>query len=483
MKKVLFFDYKNKKFNIEPLLIALYFSVYFIIGISLLLIQPFGNPPDEFNRYLIPSYICEHGTLPNGYEESIRIPGYGFSYGFQPILPYIIQGYAMRVTKCFTQSDMALLYTARTVNLLFGFVTALLVLKLAKKWFADKRMQYLFAYLVTFLPTSIFLHTYVNTDSCCMMSIAMMLYGLTKGIAEDFSVSACVYLSLGIILCALSYYNAYGFILSSILLFFAYYLHFQKTGTKNQIRLAWKPLLKKGGLISVFVLLGIGWWFIRSYILYNGDFLGLKTRDYLASLYALPDFHPETRITYKNMGLSIWNMLVTSDFIDVSILSFIGILGPMVIISSIWVYRFYKLLFFMGFLTCIILRIKKKNCGFPDALREKRPIFSFFFHCNMIFCIVTPCLLSMYYSYGTDYQPQGRYLMPALIPVCYYCIRGIQKVFTLITDWLQAKKPAHTGKINRCFTGLCFLFGIIILACIFVTVYGYVFPYYAANPM
>jgi len=483
MKKVLFFNPKNKKLNIDHLLIALYFSVYFIIGISLLIIQPFGNPPDEFNRYLIPSYICEHGTLPNGYEESIRIPGYGFSYGFQPILPYMVQGYAMRLTNCFTDSDIALLYTARTVNLLFGFITAFFVLRLAKKWFPDSRMQYLFAYLVTFLPTSIFLHTYVNTDSCCMMSIAIMLYGLTKGICENFSVSACVYLSVGIILCALSYYNAYGFILSSILLFFAYYLYSKKTGEKSHITLAWKPLLKKGSFISAMVLLGIGWWFIRSYILYDGDFLGLKTRDYCASLYALPDFHPETRVTYKNQGLSMWDMLVTSDFINVSILSFIGILGPMVIISSIWVYRFYKLLFFIGFLACAILRIKKKNYGFPDALREKRPLFSHFFHCNMIFCIIMPCLLSMYYSYGTDYQPQGRYLMPALIPVCYYCVRGIQKVFTLIMDWVQQKKPGQSDRTNRCLTGLSLLCGVLILCCIFVTVYGYVFPYYAANPM
>jgi len=483
METALFFNKNFRKFNIETLMITLYFCVYFIIGISLLLIQPFGNPPDEFNRFLIPSYICEHGTLPNGYEESIRIPGYGFSYGFQPILPYMVQGYAMRLMNCFTDSDMTLLYTARTVNLLFGFVTALFVLRLAKIWFTDKRMQYLFAYLVTFLPTSIFLHTYVNTDSCCMMSIAIMLYGLTKGMSDDFSISSCVYLSLGIILCALSYYNAYGFILSSILLFFTYYLCLKKTGEKSHISLAWKPLLKKGSFISALVLLGIGWWFIRSYILYEGDFLGMKTRDYCASLYALPAFHPETRVTYKNQGLSMWNMLVTSDFINVSILSFIGILGPMVIISSIWVYRFYKLLFFVGLVACVIFRTRKGNNSFPDVLREKRPVFSLFFHCNMVFCIIMPCILSMYYSYGTDYQPQGRYLMPALIPVCYYGIRGIHKIFTLITDFVRQKKPAQTDRMNRSLTGLSFLCGLLILCCIFVTVYGYVFPYYAANPM
>ena len=102
----------------ESLITLCYIALYLILGLSLLVKQPFGNPPDEFNRYLIPQYIAEHGTLPNGYEESIRIPGYGFSYAFQPILPYMLQGYAMRVVRLFTESEDALLYTARGVNLL-----------------------------------------------------------------------------------------------------------------------------------------------------------------------------------------------------------------------------------------------------------------------------------------------------------------------------------------------------------------------------
>lgn len=238
---------QNFSFTIDHLIIAIYFITYIIIGLSLLARQPFGNPPDEYNRFLIPSFIAEHGTLPNGYDESIRIPGYGFSYAFQPILPYMIQGYAMRFVGLFTESASALLYTARAVDFIFGFITALFALLLSRKWFSDKRIQYLFAFLVTFLPQSIFMHTYVNTDSCCMMSIVIMLYGLTKGLADHFSPSSCVTLSIGIILCALSYYNAYGFILSCILLFTAHFLSYcssKSAGTK--ISFDWKPFLKKG---------------------------------------------------------------------------------------------------------------------------------------------------------------------------------------------------------------------------------------------
>ncbi|MDE7113409.1 MAG: hypothetical protein K2O57_04405, partial [Acetatifactor sp.] len=175
MKKKRFLNLTSREFPV----IILYFSLYFIIGLSLLFRQPFGDPPDEFNRYLIPQYIAQHGTLPNGYDESIRISSYGFSYAFQPILPYMVQGYCMRMVQFFTQDQDILVYSARMVNFVFGLIMAVFVLLLGQKWFADKRLQYFFCFLTMFLPQSIFLHTYINTDSCCMMSVAIMLYGLT----------------------------------------------------------------------------------------------------------------------------------------------------------------------------------------------------------------------------------------------------------------------------------------------------------------
>lgn len=478
----------NTKINIT--LFFLYISFYFVIGLTLVFSQPFGNPPDEYNRFLIPQYIARNGTLPNGYDEAIRIGGYGFSYGFQPILPYILQGYAMRLTGLFTSSADALLYTARMVNLLSGFITAVFTLLLGKEWFSDRRFMWLFAYLATFLPESIFLHTYVNTDSCCMMSIAIMLYGLTKGIKSRFNVSSCLFLSAGIIFCALSYYNAYGYILSCILLFTAFFFSWK-------IRQPWKPFLKKGLLISAIVLLGIGWWFIRSYLLYDGDFLGLKARDICGSLYALPEFHPDTRVTWQSQGYSIWDMLVQSDFINLTTLSFIGIYGPMTIVTSIWIYRFYKIFFAAGILLCIALSaaefFSRKSSGRPaeNLFPECSKGFRIFYHANMIFCIAMPCILSLYYSFTTDFQPQGRYVLPILLPLAYYCVRGIQRGLALLEALFTKKEPEKKPffvckyfQTKKGFsTGICIFFILCIIASLFITVYGYAIPYYIQNPI
>ena len=431
---------KKKTFN--PFILLCYFALYLILGLSLLIKQPFGNPPDEFNRYLIPQYIAEHGTLPNGYEESIRIPGYGFSYAFQPILPYMLQGYAMRLVKLFTESEAALLYTARGVNLLLGLLMAYVVLLLSRQWFQDRRFGWIFAFLVTFLPQSLFVHTYVNTDSCCMLSIALMLYGLTLGLKDGFSGASCVIMAAGIILCALSYYNAYGYILSCILLFCAFFLSFSRHGQSGAARnpffpafspgeahFDWRNFLKKGGFISAIVLCGIAWWFIRSALLYEGDFLGLQTRSDCALLHAIPEFHPETRVTWQNQGYSLWDMLKNSDFLNLSILSFIGMYGPMTMVTSIWVYRFYKALFGLGVLFCMLLPLSPARRRAPK--RPARRWLHIFFHMNMAFCILMPFILSLVYSYSTDYQPQGRYLLPALLPLCLYAVRGLEKLSCL----------------------------------------------------
>ena len=449
--------------NRQQILFGIYLFLYLFFAIVLVIRQPFGNPPDEYNRFLIPKYIAEHGTLPNGYDESIRIYGYGFSYGFQPILPYMLQGYTMRLVAVFTDSQTALLYTARSVNVLLGLCMATVVWFLGSKWFQDRRFSVLFSFLVTFLPQSIYMHTYVNTDSCCMLSIAIMLYAVTEGLSHDFRIRDCVLLSVGIILCALSYYNAYGFILSCILLFTAGHLH-----RKSKLIFDWKNWLKKGCLISAIVLLGIAWWFIRSALLYDGDILGLTSRDQCALLYAIPQFHPDTRITWQNSGHSIFDMLKNSDFLNTSLLSFIGIYGAMEITSTIWMYRAYKYGFFLALILCMVIS-DKKTIHFGNSINKKTSLKNFF-HGNMIFCILLPVFLSIWYSYTTDYQPQGRYLLPSLIPLAYYAVKGVEKFFSLSTP--KHKFPERVISITIVFTLVLILFFLAVM------IFGYALPFY-----
>ena len=418
----------------KPILI-IYLLGFVILALSVALNQPmmdtpplFGNPPDEHARFLIPQYICEHGEIPTGLEEEIRIPSYGFSYGLYNVFPYIVQGYVMRLVSCFTNSAVTLLYTARLVNVAFGTMMAFVVYLLSKRIFDNVRFRWLFCFGVMYLPQSIFVHTYVNSDSCCMLSTAMMVYALVLSYQDGMNWKNSLWMSGGIILCALSYYNAYGYILSCILLFLAYFLQ-KKEG---RLTYDWKNMLKKGIFIAVIVLLGISWWFIRSYIVLDGDILGLATRQEMAAMYADDIVNPLNDQTYRDKGYSIWEMIQEKNTFEAAFYGFVAAYGSMTILGSVWLYRVYKIFFGMGIVGILYYLINRKE-------RKKFSGKKIFFHFNMIFCALMPVVLMLYYAYTMDYQDQGRYLLPALLPVMYYIVKGVEKLMGI--HWKQFKLP------------------------------------------
>ena len=157
---------------------VLFYAAVFLSILTFVLLQPFGDPPDEVNRYKVAQFICNYGKLPTGEEFEVAIGGYGGSYAFQPLLPYMIQGILMRLLSLFTKHNLALLLCARMVNAVFGVIMAVYVRKLSLLLFDDRLMSWLFCLLVMFLPQNLFLHSYVNTDSMASMSGAVILLSL-----------------------------------------------------------------------------------------------------------------------------------------------------------------------------------------------------------------------------------------------------------------------------------------------------------------
>lgn len=433
----------NKK--ADRIIFICYMLGFLAVAATIALMQPladtpplYGNPPDEHARFLVPRYIYEHGVIPTGFEEEIRIPAYGFSYGIYNVFPYIVQGYVMRFVGLFTDSMQHLLYAARFVNVITGCLMAGVVYLLSGKLFEKSAFRWIFCFGIMFLPQSLFMHTYVNTDSMCLLSTAMMVYAWVGAYRDGYNRANSLWLAGGIILCALSYYNAYGYILSSMLLFAAYFL--QKKEGKWYFD--WKELLKKGIFIAALVLLGIGWWFIRSYIVNDGDLLGLATREKMAIQYAIPEVNPLTMPTFQNKGYTVWEMMEEKNFLEGAFYSFVAAFGSMSIFGSQWMYRAYKVFFAAALLACLVLRGQNRLCTtrFPAEKPEgKKDWFhEVFFHANMILCILIPVFLLIYYAYTMDYQNQGRYLLPAIIPLFYYVTCGLQKLTQLkwVPKWL-----------------------------------------------
>lgn len=423
------------------------FELLFVLAMGTFLfamawILPFNEAPDEEMRYMIPQYIYRHGTLPAGWDEEIRNEIWGISYGFHPILPYIFGGWLMRLVGIFNDSPKALLMAARLINVLIGMGFYWYVLQIAKKLFANRLFRNFFIALLALLPQLLYLFMYVNTDGIAVFSSAIIIYYWLEGLEHRWNRRTCTGLAVGVSVCALSYFNAYGYALFSVILFVgSLAVLYGKRGAKN----CTEVILKRGLYITALVFLLTGWWFIRCAVLYDGDFLGLHAPDKYGEMYAMEEFKPSNKLSLAEQDVPLEEMLRSNDggmeWIRTTYRSTIGYFGYFKYALGLDIYEIHKKLMALGLLGCVLLAgqfllswlpksrmkgmfLRYKNC-------EMHPISFCLLQFSLGCCIIIPVLLSLYYSYCSDFQPQGRYIMPMIVPLMYFVAVGIQRVVTL----------------------------------------------------
>lgn len=414
------------KLNKEVIFTVMMFFIAFICMMTFAVVQPFGDGPDEINRYKIVQFIFENGGLPAGTNPAVLIAGYGGSYAFQPILTYIIDGYLLRALSFLSLSLTTQVLVSRMVNICFGLIMAGYVRKMSKLLFDNQYTAWAFTLAIVFLPQNVFIHTYVNTDSMGLLSVAIIIYAILKGMKDNYSFATCLHLSIGIILCALSYYNCYGIILCAMFLFL-FQFFYKKEFPDGKLKTSYhhKMLYKKGSIVIISVLLGISWWFIRNAILYHGDFLALNARQVCAAATCREEYNPYTRDTYKRLGIPVLTMIFGTDYYTLVWKSFIAMFGPMIIPTHHYIYMSFKYLFISSLIGLVI---PAKANVMSEYRKDQKIAFSL----TMVAAMIIPAFLAIYYSYTWEFQPQGRYFLPMLIPFIYFLAIGIQKLFYLM---------------------------------------------------
>lgn len=166
-----------------------------------------------------------------------------------------------------------------------------------------------------------------------------------------------------------------------------------------------------------------GWYFVRNAIIYDGDFLGLATENTYAEQFADELHKPSTLLTPQKEGISLINMLFVKGWVKETFKSFIAIYGYMSLIAPFFNYTFYEILIVLGVIG-LIFGFKKLFISNENNSLKLNYLF--------IFGIILTICLSMYYSYSSDYQPQGRYIMTSLIPIMYFLTVGIEKTLSFI---------------------------------------------------
>jgi len=421
---------KTKK--ILKVIIIVIFAVYiFSLCLKWSMTIKYNGAPDEYMKYDICKYIFINRGLPEGGDESIRNPIWGISYAFTPILSYMLSALFMKVTMLVTQNAELMVIAARLVSVLFITGYALICVKISEKLFKGI-YKWLFVVFATLLPQLIFLGSYINNDSLALFSIAIIVYSWLRGIERNWDWKSCIILGVSLGICLLSYYNVYGYVLTSI---FIYCI-------SNYIKkIKFKDFFKKGMVIALITFALAGWWFIRNAILYDGDFIGLKTSSEHSEMYAQENYKPSNRATPANINVSLKYMLFDMKWLKMTLLSFVGVFGYMSIYMKMEIYRIYGTIAILaivgilfGIILKLIIKIIKKEDEIKDEkeseilhkISEKEKILV---NVIMVINIIIPIILSIYYSYYIDVQAQGRYIMGIIIPLMYFMTIGFKNIF------------------------------------------------------
>ena len=417
--------------------------------------------PDEAMRYPIAQFIYTNGTLPNGMEDSLINQIWGFSYAIYPYLTSIISAFFMKVVSIFASSEASLLIAARMTSVLAGTGTAIVCFKIGEQLFDNRTFSLLFGSFICFLPQFIFLCSYQNNDSFAVFCGSLIIYFWIRCLKTGWSLKACIGLGIGCGLCALSYYTAYIYLLASLILYFTDRI----IKKDSSVDIAGKAIL-----ILVIAFAIAGWFFIRNYMLHNGDIFGFRTTTLSAEKYAMEGYHPSELQTPRNMGWSVPFTFLKTKWLPTVLVSFIGVFNYMSVFMPLFIYVLFYIILFTGF-AFYLTRPIGKNAG--------RPSIPFLVKICFFLMIVLNIFLFMYSCYTKDYQAQGRYMMPSLVPIMLFVTEGFRTLSRRFSAKLADPSMDRVSKLaeqKKRDDVLC----IVIIICYFVlcliSYFGYLLP-------
>lgn len=366
----------------------------------------YNAAPDEFARIPLAEYFMNNLSLPDARDPSIKISGWGYSYGSQPYIPQIISGVLMHLA----WDNPSSIFFARLTSALFMCGFAIFCILIAEKVFKKTCYKWMFIVFTTALPQILYIGSYVNNECMALLSSAMIVYGWIIALDSKWSWKSCIFLGISMSVCILSYYTAYGFCLATAIIYCI---------NCYQQKVPIKTFLIKGLLMVFIVFVLAGWFFIRNAILYDGDFFGLKIREIEGELYADPGLKPSDRagnlggseyVKDRSYALLVW--------LPWTVMSFIGCFGYMTVKLPLIVYILYCLVFGAGIVGFFITK-------------KRMSLFKWI----MIISIIIPFILSFVYSFTQDFQPQGRYVITIAVPLFYFIVKGYEGINRKKLTW------------------------------------------------
>lgn len=355
---------------------------------------PMERSPDEKMRSDIPFWIAENDRLPTGFEPELLDNIWGFSYATMPYLPALPGALLIKAASALGGDFRQCLIACRFVNVFAALGCLLLSFQIGDMLFGGGSRTWLFVLISCFLPQFLVCGAYFNNDVPALFGIYLTLYALLRATRSGWSVRDCVLLSAALSVIVLCYYNAYGWLLVSVVYGFASCSRACPPEEKKGF------VLKRFSLVFGLVVLFCGWFFVRNALLHDGDFLGRDTANRLAEARAAQGYSVHFGRPSADTGISFFDLMRSPQWWDYTVDSFFGRFGLMDLLVDRRLNRAFLLLVCFG-VPWGIFALSRRRYAKAEL------------SCLAVMLLI-PVLLSLKYSYSYDYQPQGRYIFPLL---------------------------------------------------------------------
>lgn len=391
---------KNKRY--------IYLHIAILIYLFWNIILPFNGGPDEPMRTEVIKGILLKNRIPIAGDNDIFYGVWGINYAFLiSNLPYML---GALLAKFFGGLNLPIYYYGRAISLLAGIISFIYFDRLIRRFCKiDKSISYWFSGVLIFWPQIGFMWTYTNTDSISIMLTILIIYYTLKALEDGWKLETFIKISIFSALQIITYYNGYSILVGIIIIFLW-------DNIKN-----FKFMLKRIGIGIVIVGVIAGPYLMRNVILYS-DMFGMSLMKELGNLIAIKSLKPMYRQTYSYLEFPLSKLLFNKNWYQSAFCSYYGTFGPMSIVYPIKIYYIYFYIMCIGFI-CFIKSLFNLNS------KEKKV------YVGLTIGIMTNITLFIIYNYATDYQSQGRYLLPtapALILLAIYSINKIKNGIYLI---------------------------------------------------
>ena len=174
----------------------------------------------------------------------------------------------------------------------------------------------------------------------------------------------------------------------------------------------------------MIVVAMISYFFIRNAMLYDGDFLGMRSLTEASEMYAREDIKPSNRSTPMNLGMGLGEMLNTTQYMgktwaNATFQSFVAVFGYMDVYAPDWVYNVYKIVLLLGVIGIIIRLVQRLKNDRTKQIKEQ-----VIFHVNMLICMVIPVGLKYILQLRNRLSATGTLLLSDAAGIDIFCCKG-----------------------------------------------------------